>query len=98
MWRLPRADPGSLYIEGAGEDLACEVFAVQRVPRPAERQVLRPERSAVLQGGLLQVSKFLKRLSHRGRRCLFTGLMKISRCPVANVRVEQTLWYEVFRL
>lgn len=61
VWRLSRTDPGSLHTESAGADLARQVPAVQRVPCPAERQVLRPQWTALLQGGLLQVSKFLKR-------------------------------------
>jgi len=40
--------------------VARQVPAVQRVSWPAERQVLRAEWPALLQGGLLQVSKFLK--------------------------------------
>lgn len=61
VWWLPRTDTGSLYTESAGADLARQVPAVQRVSCPAERQVLCPKWTALLQRGLLQVSKFLKR-------------------------------------
>lgn len=56
MRLLPRADPRPVHTQGAGAHVARQVSAVQRVSCPAERQVLRPQRPAVLQGGLFQVS------------------------------------------
>lgn len=36
MWRLSWTDTGSIRFKGAGTDVACQVFAVQRVSCPAE--------------------------------------------------------------
>lgn len=56
MRRLPRADPGPVHPQSVRPHVARQVPPVQRMSRPAQREVLRPERSAVLQGRLLQVS------------------------------------------
>jgi len=56
VWRLSGADFGPLYPQGAGPNVAREVPQVQRVQRPAQRQVFRPQWPGLLQGGLFQVS------------------------------------------
>lgn len=50
MRRLSGVDPGSVYPESVGEDVARQVFTVLRVSGAIDGQVLRKERSAVLQG------------------------------------------------
>lgn len=54
--RVPRANTGQVHPESGGQDLARQVPPVLWLPRPADGQVLREERTALLQGRFLQVS------------------------------------------
>lgn len=55
---LPRTDPRPIHPESPRTHMACQMSAMQRMPSPAERQMLRPQWSIILQGGFFQVSRF----------------------------------------